>query len=433
MCLGPLESPQTSEIQSRMRVRIHRGTQQIGGTSIELETQGQRIALDVGLPLDADEALDRSALLPDVSGFREPDPNLLALLISHPHQDHYGLISEIWTDVPVIIGEAAQRILRAAADFIPAGLRVSASQFLQDRKQITLGPFTITPYLVDHSAYDAYALLIEAKGKRLFYSGDFRGHGRKSALFDKLLAAPPRNVDVLLMEGTTLGREDKTEQTATERDLEAEFAEQFRATEGFALVLASGQNIDRLVTIYRAAKRTGRSFIIDLYTAAVLAATLNPRLPQSDWKDVHVFVPHWQRVHVKENELFDVLRPHHAHRVYPERLAELAPKSVLLFRQSMTRDLERAKCLDGARLFYSLWEGYLREPRMQPFLNWLDRHEIPMGIIHTSGHASPADLQRFAKAINTKTLVPIHSFVPERFAEIFDNVTRKRDGEWWPV
>ena len=35
-----------------MRVRIHRGTREIGGTCIEVEAQGKRIALDVGLPLD---------------------------------------------------------------------------------------------------------------------------------------------------------------------------------------------------------------------------------------------------------------------------------------------------------------------------------------------------------------------------------------------
>ena len=35
-----------------MKVRIHRGTREIGGTCIEVEAQGKRIALDVGLPLD---------------------------------------------------------------------------------------------------------------------------------------------------------------------------------------------------------------------------------------------------------------------------------------------------------------------------------------------------------------------------------------------
>jgi len=36
-----------------MRLRIHRGTKEIGGTCIEVEAQGKRLALDVGLPLDA--------------------------------------------------------------------------------------------------------------------------------------------------------------------------------------------------------------------------------------------------------------------------------------------------------------------------------------------------------------------------------------------
>lgn len=65
-------------------------------------------------------------------------------------------------------------------------------------------PFIITPYLVDHSAYDAFAIQIEADGKKLFYSGDFRGHGRKRKLLDNLVTHPPEKIDTLLMEGTTL-------------------------------------------------------------------------------------------------------------------------------------------------------------------------------------------------------------------------------------
>ncbi|MDQ3380849.1 MAG: hypothetical protein M3546_11125 [Actinomycetota bacterium] len=33
---------------------------------------------------------------------------------------------------------------------------------LADRKPFELGPFKTTPFLVDHSAFDAYALLVEA-------------------------------------------------------------------------------------------------------------------------------------------------------------------------------------------------------------------------------------------------------------------------------
>jgi ribonuclease J len=51
--------------------------------------------------------------------------------------------------------------------------------------------------------------------------------------------------------------------------------------------------------------------------------------------------------------------------------------------------------------------------------------------IHTSGHASPVDLKRFAEALAPKALVPIHSFAPEKYEWLFSNVVYRDDGEWW--
>lgn len=51
---------------------------------------------------------------------------------------------------------------------------------------------------------DAYSLLIEAEGKRVLYSGDFRVSWSQSILFEQMLRYPPKNIDVLLMEGTVL-------------------------------------------------------------------------------------------------------------------------------------------------------------------------------------------------------------------------------------
>ena len=67
-----------------MRVCIHRGTKEIGGTCVEIESAGKRIVLDVGLRLDV-IAPDDVALHP-ISGFETPDPSLLGVVISHPHQ-----------------------------------------------------------------------------------------------------------------------------------------------------------------------------------------------------------------------------------------------------------------------------------------------------------------------------------------------------------
>jgi len=164
-----------------MNLCIHRGSKQIGGSCVEIETEGQRILLDLGLPLDAE--LDETPL-PDVSGLENIDESLLGIAISHAHIDHYGLMAKVRQKVPVVIGKGALRIINATRQFFPNTPGFTRTIEIKNEKPIILGPFTITPYLMDHSAYDAYAYLIEANGKKVFYSGDFRSHGRKGKLFE---------------------------------------------------------------------------------------------------------------------------------------------------------------------------------------------------------------------------------------------------------
>jgi len=222
-------------------VCIHRGTQQIGGTCIELSCQGKRILLDLGLPLDVGE-VDPVTLLPPIPGLHAADPSLLALVLSHGHADHWGLAPHAGTALPIVTGAATRRILRAATAFVPRAVPLGTESEglpdLEDRKTIYLGPFAITPFLVDHSAFDAYALLIEANRRRLFYSGDIRAHGRKAALFERLVSNPPRPVHAMLLEGSSLGRLNLDQLFSTEREIEEQLVKRLRVP-GFVGVCAS--------------------------------------------------------------------------------------------------------------------------------------------------------------------------------------------------
>jgi ribonuclease J len=413
-----------------MRVCIHRGTHEIGGTCVEIEAQGKRIVLDFGLPLDGDAA---DAPLPPVAGFEKSDASLLGVVISHPHLDHYGLAYKLPPGTPVLIGPAAEKILKAASVFVPGEVRLDNAVHLQDRTPIAMGPFIVTPFLMDHSAYDAYAILVEADGQRLFYSGDLRAHGRKGKLFERLVAHPPENVDVLLMEGSTIGRTGEDNEYPTEAELEKRFEQLFAEANGLSLVWCSGQNIDRIVTIYRAACHVKKQLIVDMYTASVLRAIGNLKLPQPGHKGFRVFLPWGQKQTIKHKKLFDLAASFKTARIYPENLAGAAAESVMLIRPSMIKDLEKAECLAEARMIYSLWGGYLKEDRQQRFLTWLQRRGIPMTHCHTSGHAPIKDLKRLAKALAPKMLVPIHSFEPGQYGQYFDNVEQKKDGQWWSV
>jgi ribonuclease J len=120
-----------------MRVCIHRGTKEIGGTCVEIESQGKRLVLDVGLPLDASDP-DEIPLHP-IKGFDAPDASLLGVVISHPHQDHYGLAHRLPKETPFLIGKAAEDILAAAALFSPAGLKLEKVAHLADAFRSTWG------------------------------------------------------------------------------------------------------------------------------------------------------------------------------------------------------------------------------------------------------------------------------------------------------
>ncbi len=415
-----------------MRICIHRGSQQIGGNCVELESGGQRLLIDLGLPLDA--RANTKEYLPSVDGLDGTDPSLLGILISHLHLDHSGLLSHISQSIPIGMGPAARRIMAAAAPFLKGGGPDPAPGWdFVSGQRLDIGPFTVTPCLVDHSAYDAYALLIESGGKRLFYSGDLRAHGRKAKLFEMLVHHPPGPIDTLLLEGTSLGRLAEDEHFITESDVENDLLRLFKQTTGMALVYTSTQNIDRVVSIFRAAKRGGRKLIIDLYAAAVLEAAGNPHIPQSDWEDVALFIPYHQRILIKNNQWFDLLKHHSDHRIYPEHLRGIAAKSVLLFRPQHCGDLDRGGCLQGASFIYSMWEGYQEEEHYAAVKKWLEKNAIPDYAVHTSGHASVPDLKRLAAALDPRQVVPMHTRYPARYLELFPRAVLHPDNEWWEV
>lgn len=417
-----------------MRLRIHRGTREIGGSCIELESEGARILLDLGLPLNAKDLA--STPLPEVEGLSVPSASLLGIVLSHGHRDHWGLVPKVNPAIPLIMGQATESIIRAAADFVPDAVALKASHHLEHRKPIQLGPFTVTPRLMDHSGFDAYAMEISSGGKRLFYSGDLRAHGRKHKLFDALISDPPRDIDLMLMEGSSLGRLADNATFPSEQDLEETFVTRFEETEGFALVACSAQNIDRVVTIYRAAKRTGRSLLIDAYAAEVLKATGRDSIPQPapGWSNLSVYIPQRQRVQLKAKGIAPLVDSYRGFRIWPGQLAEAAPRSAMLFRGWMMSDLDRAGALKGARVFWSQWDGYLAEGQSGAALKAdCDRRGIPFETVHTSGHAGPSDLKRLAAAVAAKRLIPIHTFERLRFPELFSNVELANDGEWIDV
>lgn len=433
-----------------MLVTIHRGTKEIGGTCIEIRAGESRIVLDLGQPItlprdfpmpkttsaEAIGFLKKEKVLPSVPGLypgdRGPRPD--GVIISHPHVDHYGLVRFTDPSIPCVTGEASRRLMDISQMISPFNGKTPEGRgmALKDRKAFSIGAFTITPYLVDHSAFDAYALLVKADGRRLFYSGDFRIHGRKRRLVEKLLADPP-DADVLLMEGTRItGRSDGLR---NEDEVEADLAALFkRESAKLALATFSVQNVDRFVTFYKACRKAGRTLVVDPYTAYVLQEIQGfAKLPRIEWKGLRTIRPKGitRLMHKRGLSGFVSSLPG-ASAIWKEIEADPG-RHVLIFRDTMVEDMERLEPVRANRflLIFSLWAGYLRDgAAFGKYNEFAKRHGVSPTHIHTSGHASPEDLLRFARSLGRKRLVPIHTFNPKDFPSKLRgvNVTLQEDG-----
>jgi ribonuclease J len=408
-----------------MKIVIHRGSNEIGGTCIELATAGTKILLDLGLPLGGDgRKLDVHAMRPD------------AVIVSHPHQDHFGLIEALDPSVPVYLSVLSKKLIDAPRIFLHKELLRNDFRYFSREQVFSIGDFTITPYLVDHSAPDAYAFLIEAEGKRIVYSGDFRGHGRKAKLHRRMVAKPPTDIDVLFMEGTMFHRSN--EAFPSEESVEETIFTTIRRQENISFLIASSQNIDRLVSAYRACRKARKILVIDIYTAWILEQlkTVSRSVPNMDWEGIGVYVGHGQYKTVQDNQEFfvDFQRRLFQNRVTREVLMSRPADYLYFGKMHMAPIIRRYFGENPVNVIYSQWPGYLKcsdeeyfgaegiaALRNDPMTNFV--------FAHTSGHATVVDLRAFASAINPRALIPVHTEYGCEYGLHFDKVIYLRDTE----
>jgi ribonuclease J len=133
--------------------------------TIQNEPFGSNLLAGKSIP----ELID-SHILPKVTGlYDEGKTGIDAILLSHSHQDHYGLLQYNNPAIPVYLTSGAQALINASDLFIPIKANLRNAKVFEKRKSFTVGDFTITPRLVDHSAVDAVAFLIQGEDKRIFF------------------------------------------------------------------------------------------------------------------------------------------------------------------------------------------------------------------------------------------------------------------------
>lgn len=412
-----------------MKIKVHRGHDQIGGCITEISTDTSRIFIDFGQNLpgngepttpEEDETLVKKI-------FAQNKKQYEAVFYTHGHEDHIGLFEYIPEDVSQYMSEGTKGLLEIKYDVLYEGANLKVNEFLEkecdsleysdalnrliyaDNKCkllnkiqvwqrtsprkvlecICIGDIKVTPFFNCHSIYDSHMFFIEADGKRIWHMGDYREHGYLGKGLIPTLKKYATDIDVLITEGTMLKREDKC---IHERIVSYKMQNVMRAFK-YVFVLASATDIERLAAIKRASIDAAKPlYISSLFMKKTMVYFTERESKLS--KGLFSFEP-----------LF-----------YNDRMLKKLKQTGM----TMVVGTSQMKCVKGlldklpqeeTLLIYSSWDGYYKDPeqvKVNPkykefrdmFYNVVD--------IHTSGHADRQTIEKVIKTVKPKEVVCIH-------------------------
>lgn len=386
-----------------MTITIHRANQ-IGGCITIIEHDGCKIIFDLGstLPGNSSEELSKEDLATIIDGAN-------AIFYTHYHADHTGLHHLVDANIPQYIGPGAKEVIlckyQALAKHGDFSKEIESTEKMLSYttghhiKYNGSDKIKVTPYFVSHSAFDAYMFLIECDGKKILHTGDFRKHGYLGKGLFPTLTKYIGEVDILITEGTMLGR--KQEKVISENEIKQNVIKALKLHK-YVFALGSSTDLDRLSSFHAACKQTGREFVVDTYQKSVLDVFTRYAGQKSD-----LFV--FDKCFVSETYN------------HPKIISYLKDKGFLMpIRSSM---IERVKSiiedygLEEPWLIYSMWNGYAEEGKEYSNADVIGIRNLFGDRIfdgthagfHTSGHADVETLEEVCVTVKPRIgVIPIH-------------------------
>lgn len=219
------------------------------------------IIVDIGVSFGGQDKPGIEIILPDPSFLEEERDNILAIVLTHAHEDHIGAIGWLWPRIkaPVYATPFTAALVReklrdhALLDRVPLH-EVSLNAFLQ------LGPFGVEYVTLTHSIPEPNGLAIHTPLGLVFHTGDWKLDeapqiGDRTDIA-RIQGLADEGVLAMVCDSTNVFVEGRA---GSEADVRDTLKAAIQSVRGKVAVTAFASNVARLQTTINVARECGRS------------------------------------------------------------------------------------------------------------------------------------------------------------------------------
>jgi ribonuclease J len=229
------------------------------------ERRRQWLIVDCGVSFASEEHLPGvDLILPDIRYLLEERNNVLALVLTHGHEDHMGALIDLWPrlKVPIYATPFTAALFEARRASEPGAPQIPI-QVVPLGGHVQIGPFAIDFINVAHSIPESNALAIRSPAGTVLHTGDWKidptpllGGPTDVA---KLTALGDEGVLALVGDSTNAVREGRS---PSEADVAKTLGELIRSAPRRVAVTTFASHVGRLRAVADAARAAEREVVV---------------------------------------------------------------------------------------------------------------------------------------------------------------------------
>lgn len=358
------------------------------------------IVVDCGVTFAGPAQPGIELIMADPTFLEDNADDVLALILTHSHEDHYGAVLDLWPafDRPVYATDftAAMLTAKRAADNIVDTVAIKRMVIGQP---FTVGPFNIEAINVAHSIPESCALGITTSIGRVVHTGDWKLDpnpiGNAPTDEKRLAELGADGVPVALICDSTNAMKDGT--SPSEDAVAANLAALIADAPHRVAITTFASNVGRLIAVARAAEKAGRQVVMSgraMHRISGIARELGMMEGIAPFLDQDAFKT------LPRNKIVVLCTGSQGEaRAAVARIARGEHPAI---------DLNA-----GDRMIFSSWAIPGNEREVIDLQNMFIDRGIGVitqndGLVHTTGHPRREELKRMYDLLKPQTLVPVH-------------------------